>query len=84
MFLSGGGGTGAEANANVRGVIQSVNITNFGTGYTSLPTVRVNSGEGALAQAIVINGRIVSIAIINSGSAYTSAPTVYILSLIHI
>ena len=36
-----------------------------------------NSGEGALAQPIVINGRIVSIAIINSGSGYTTA-TIFI------
>ena len=53
-------------------------ISNFGSGYTSLPQIRVNSGENALAQPIVINGRIVSIAIINSGNSYTTAPNVII------
>ncbi|MEC9435885.1 MAG: YHYH protein, partial [Thermoproteota archaeon] len=78
VSITGGGGNGATANANVRGPIQSVTITNFGAGYTSLPDVKVNSGENALAQPIVINGRIVSIAIINSGNSYTTAPNVII------
>ena len=78
VSITGGGGSGATATANVRGTIQSVNVTNFGSGYTSLPSIKVNSGEGALAQPIVINGRIVSIAIINSGESYTTAPTVII------
>ena len=78
VSITGGGGTGATATANVRGPISSVNITNFGSGYTSLPSVKVNSGEGALAQPIVINGRIVSIAIINSGESYTTAPNIII------
>ncbi|MBG46650.1 MAG: hypothetical protein CMB76_09085, partial [Euryarchaeota archaeon] len=78
VSITGGGGTGATATANVRGPISSVSITNFGSGYTSLPAVKVNSGEGALAQPIVINGRIVSIAIINSGESYTTAPNIII------
>ena len=78
VSITGGGGTGAEATASVRGPIQSVTVTNFGSGYTSLPDIKVNSGEDALAQPIVINGRIVSIAIINSGESYTTAPNVII------
>mgnify|MGYP003303661541 FL=1 len=38
----------------------------------------MNSGEGAVAQAIIINGRIVSIAIIAAGRAYTTAPEIVI------
>ena len=72
VSITGGGGTGAEATASVRGPIQSVTVTNFGSGYTSLPDIKVNSGENALAQPIVLNGRIVSIAIINSGNSYTT------------
>ena len=78
VAITGGGGSGATATANVRGPISSVMISNFGSGYTSLPQIRVNSGENALAQPIVINGRIVSIAIINSGNSYTTAPNVII------
>ena len=78
VSITGGGGTGATATANVRGPVESVNVTSFGSGYTDIPKIRLNSGEGALAQPIVINGRIVSIAIINSGSGYTTPPTVII------
>ena len=78
VSITGGGGTGATATASVRGPISSVSITNFGSGYTSLPEIKVNSGENALAQPIVLNGRIVSIAIINSGNSYTTAPNVII------
>ena len=58
---------------SVRGPIKSVNITNGGASYTSNPTV-TGSGSGAVAQAIVNNGRIISIAIISAGSGYTTAP----------
>ena len=58
--------------------ISGINLTSKGTGYTSTPEIKLNSGEGALAQPIVINGRLVSIAIINSGQGYTTAPTIYI------
>ena len=49
-----------------------------GSSYTSKPTVVLSSGSGAVAQAIVNNGRIISIAIISAGSGYTTAPEVTI------
>ena len=40
--------------------------------------VTLSSGSGAVAQAIVNNGRIISIAIISAGTGYTTAPEVTI------
>ena len=40
--------------------------------------IKLNSGEGAVAQPIIINGRIVSIAIIAAGRGYTTAPEIVI------
>ena len=78
VSISGGGGTGCAATAQVRGPIQSVSINNAGSTYTGSPTIKLNSGEGAVAQAIIINGRIVSIAIIAAGRGYTTAPEIVI------
>jgi fibronectin-binding autotransporter adhesin len=48
VTLSGGGGTGATATANIglNGQITSINITNAGTGYTSSPTVSIEGSKG--------------------------------------
>ena len=78
VSVSGGGGTGCTATASVRGPIQSVSVTNSGGSYTLSPEIKLNSGEGAVAQPIIINGRIVSIAIIAAGRGYTTAPEVVI------
>ena len=78
VSVSGGGGTGCTATASVRGPIQSVSVTNSGKTYTLSPEIKLNSGEGAVAQPIIINGRIVSIAIIAAGRGYTTAPEVVI------
>ncbi|NHK40201.1 hypothetical protein, partial [Thermus thermophilus] len=58
--------------------IQSVAITNGGASYTSNPSIILSSGAGAVAQAIINDGRIISIAIISAGSGYTTAPEVTI------
>ncbi len=56
LTFSGGGGTGAEATAEVySGEIVGVTVTNPGTGYTSSPTVTVTGGGGGSgAQLIAI------------------------------
>jgi len=59
ITITGGGGSGATATASVfDGVINAVNITNIGTGYTSIPTVTVTdteggSGSGAVLEAVL-------------------------------
>lgn len=57
ITISGGGGTGATATASVLdGVINAVNVTNIGSGYTSAPTVTVTDstgGAGAVLTAVL-------------------------------
>src|SRR5512143_1575502 len=58
--LSGGGGTGAKAAANVdpqTGALTAITVTNPGSGYTSAPTVIITGqaagGTQATATAVV-------------------------------
>jgi len=56
ITITGGGGTGAEAVANVaNGVIDRIFITNPGSGYVTSPTISISSltANGANATAIV-------------------------------
>lgn len=57
VAVTGGGGTGAQAVAQMAGtVVESIVITNAGTGYTSAPSIAITgSGVGAAATASVIS-----------------------------
>lgn len=47
ITLTGGGGTGATAEATVSGgVITKITVTNAGQGYTTAPTVNIAGGNG--------------------------------------
>lgn len=62
VTLSGGGGTGATATAEVNGEhandgrVLKINITNNGSGYTSAPTVTISGGGGSGAMATATIG----------------------------
>jgi len=62
ITISGGGGTGATAEATVNfnsGILTSVTVTNPGTGYTSTPTVTINgTGSGARLYPMLLNEKI--------------------------
>ena len=63
--------------------VESISITNGGSGYTSTPSVTITSptgpnGEVASAFATVEGGIVTEIDIISSGSQYTSTPTITI------
>ena len=63
--------------------VESISITNGGSGYTSTPSVTVASpsgpnGEVATAFATLEGGVVTEITIISSGSQYTSTPAVTI------
>lgn len=63
--------------------IESITITNGGSGYTSTPSITITSptgpnGEVASAFATVEGGIVTEIDIISSGSQYTSTPTITI------
>lgn len=54
--------------------IQSITITNPGYNYTSTPTVTiVGDGEGATAQAVIVNGKLSAINVLTPGIGYTTA-----------
>jgi hypothetical protein len=58
--------------------VTSVNITDGGAGYTSVPTVSFSGGggAGATATAVVTGGVVTAITLITSGSGYDSAPLI--------
>jgi hypothetical protein len=54
--------------------ISEIQVTNAGSGYTEAPTVTITGdGTGAVATAVVVNGKIQSIEITNRGINYTRA-----------
>lgn len=54
--------------------IESISMVNPGFGYTSTPLVTITGdGQGATAEAVVVNGQVKSINIVNGGTGYTQA-----------
>ena len=64
----------------VSNIINTINITGGGSGYTSAPLVTITGGggTGAVAIATITAGAVTSIDLLSVGSGYTSAPTVTI------
>ena len=63
--------------------IESITITNGGSGYTSTPTVSIAAPSGpngiaATAFATIENGTVTEITLISGGTQYTEAPTITI------
>ena len=59
--------------------IQTIPVTNGGTGYTTAPVVTITGGSptvNATATATVSGGKVTAITITNPGTYYTTAPTV--------
>jgi hypothetical protein len=59
--------------------VKTITVTNGGSGYTSAPTVTINStsGSGTIATANRSSANVItSVTITYTGSGYTSAPTV--------
>lgn len=87
--LTGGGGTGATALAEISGgkvtglflttSVAGVNVTDGGSGYPDITvTITGGGGTGAVAYADTSDGSIDSIEIYEGGSGYTSVPTITI------
>jgi len=87
ITFTGGGGTGAAATLTIiGGVVQSITITNRGSGYTSVPTVNIIQevflGIAASVTAVlydvinVLNGTRVKVATINGNIITVNAITV--------
>jgi len=85
VTLTGGGGSGANAIAQVltftKGAL-AIQVTNSGSGYNpaSPPSVTITSGGGAnaAATAIVYGNAVTQVIMTNVGNNYTSVPTIAI------
>ena len=84
VFCGGGGTSGAEEYffsdgvnyrlANMTGQAVGATVTTTGTGYTSLPTITIASGNSIWRP--VLGAYVTSVTVSNGGSNYTYAPTV--------
>ena len=74
----------AEIQPIFRGEITSVSIENGGQkygqedilNYNRQPSIKINSGESAQVQPIIIDGKITQVLVINSGSGYNAPPII--------
>ena len=78
VTITGGGGTGANATANVdTGSVNQIFLTNAGSGYTSPPTITFSGGGGTNASAITelltFAQGTVAVQVTSGGSGYTNA-----------
>lgn len=54
--------------------VEEIEITDPGNGYTEAPQIVINGdGSGAIADALIVNGKIKAIKMLQSGSGYTTA-----------
>lgn len=79
VSINGGATIDAEATAVVTaGSVTGFLIDSPGSGYTSAPTITLDSGNGASAIAVLQPAGIGNITITNPGSLYVTAPSVSI------
>lgn len=58
--------------------VTGIQVTNAGSGYTAPPTVTLEAGSGASAQAFLTGGSVISFNITSPGADYAYAPRVII------
>ncbi len=75
-----GYGKNLNGLGNTSESVKTINVTNGGAGYTTVPTVTITGGGGieATAVAVVSANRVTAINITTPGIKYTSAPTITI------
>lgn len=83
VTVSGGGGTGATVvPVWQNGVLISVTVTSFGTGYSSSPSLVLTGGTAPVVPVsfngfnLTASGLVGSGSVLVAGTGYTSAPTV--------
>jgi hypothetical protein len=84
VTISGGGGTGALAEAETEFspdsetyYVTGIRVTDKGEGYTSNATVEVSTEDGASVTAFaVMDGYVDSVTVTNSGDGYSTPPSV--------
>lgn len=75
LTVVGGGGSGAILQpVLVNGDIDEVVVISAGSGYTDVPTIRIEdpSGSGCVMTAVLSGSPILDIAIVDGGSGYTN------------
>ena len=67
----------ADVGDQTASVVQSINLVNPGSGYTTGPDIQIfGDGVGAAATAGMANGTIGIVTITGGGSGYTTTPTI--------
>ena len=63
----------------LEGQIDSITLTDGGSGYTSPPTISFSGGggTGAIATAVLEGASVASVTLLSAGTGYISAPTVF-------
>jgi len=71
-----------NAQLNSTSILESITVSDPGSGYTQAPAVVITGGGGsnAVAEAVVQNGRLSDIIVKDSGSGYSSEPTISLKS----
>ena len=77
LDFTGGGGSGAQSRAQVRGPIAAVALVSGGTGYTAPPQVQFVDafGVGAAPLTTTLSASVTSLRIVDPGVGYQTAPT---------
>ena len=71
-----------NAQLTATSILDSITVTDPGSGYTQAPAVVIEGGggSGAIAEATIRNGRLFAIEVKDPGSGYSSQPTVALKS----
>lgn len=69
---------GVITSVTLLGMLRTIDISDNGSGYTTVPSVNITggSGSGATATAVLANGHIIKVIITDPGQNYTTAPTI--------
>ena len=83
LSASGGGGSGFSGEYSVSSGIESISVTNGGSGYSTSDQIQINTngdGTGAAASigSVDSSGSIISISVDNPGSGYQSTDSINI------
>ncbi len=79
-FAYGQRATGTILNSNiVNGQIQSINLTNAGSGYITPPAITISGNGSAQATAVIAGGTIVGATMTNVGAGY-GTPSFYVIN----
>lgn len=81
ISITGGGGAGAQAIAQINGgTIANFLILNPGSGYTEQPTISLTSGSGATVAAQLQPTGVQLVNVVDAGSSFSTVPDVVLTS----